>query len=204
MTDMLELYQFSERQFLEFDEIVPMRLNKNRNVVSPKLYFLLMTICGQVESLMKSTCKKLDMYNPKDNFPKRYSKLCQGQNVMKKQSVQTVTTREIIKPFAKTGNNTPPWWNSYNQVKHEVPKGLKDATMKNTIHALGGLYLLLNFYKSTHTKRPKDALDPQYWLHDITARQTGLEIPRKCGYVPDKDYSSNLFILKSHFMTSEI
>ena len=41
MTDMLELYQFSERQFLEFDEIVPMRLNKNRNVVSPKPIFSL-------------------------------------------------------------------------------------------------------------------------------------------------------------------
>ena len=27
MTDMQELYQFTERQFLEFDEIVPMRLN---------------------------------------------------------------------------------------------------------------------------------------------------------------------------------
>ena len=94
------------------------------------------------------------MYNPKDNFPKRYSKLCQGQNVMKKQSVQTVTTREIIKPFAKTGNNTPSWWNSYNQVKHEVPKSLKDATMKNTIHALGRTvpaveFLQINPYKKT-------------------------------------------------------
>ena len=51
MTDMQELYRFTERQFLEFDEIVPMRLNRNGDTVSPRLYFLLMTICGQVESI---------------------------------------------------------------------------------------------------------------------------------------------------------
>ena len=90
MADMQELYQFTERQFLEFDEIVPMRLNRKGDTVSPKLYFLLMTICGQVESVTGCICKSLDIRAKCDKFGVLYKKLCEELGAINEQSVQTV------------------------------------------------------------------------------------------------------------------
>ena len=199
MTDMQELYRFTERQFLEFDEIVPMRLNRKGDTVSPKLYFLLMTICGQVESVTGRICKSLDIRAESDTFSALYKKLCEEFSTTKEQSVQTVMTREVIRPFGETENDTPSWWTSYNKVKHDIPKGIERATVRHTIHALGGLYLLLNFYQSIPCNNPKDILDAENWF-------SGNPTPRlpsnRFGYVPDVDYKSSLFILKSHFMQS--
>ena len=107
MTDMQELYQFTERQFLEFDEIVPMRLNRKGDTVSPKLYFLLMTICGQVESVTGLFCKSLDIRAECDKFGVLYKKLCEEFSAIKEQSVQTVMTREVIRPFGGNEKRYP-------------------------------------------------------------------------------------------------
>ena len=199
MADMRELYQLTERQFLEFDEIVPMRLNRKGDTVSPKLYFLLMTICGQVESVTGRICKSLNIRAEKDNFSSLYKKLCEEFSAIREQSVQIVMTHEAIHPFAKTKNDTPSWWTSYNKVKHDIPKGIERATARHTIHALGGLYLLLNLYKSIPCNNPKDILDAKSWF-------SGNPMPPlpsdRFGYVPNTDQKSSLFILKSHFLQS--
>ena len=117
---------------MKFDEIVPMRLNKRMGTVSPKLYFLLMIICGQVESVVIRICKYLDMYNGKSTFSTCYQKLHVRSDVLERQSVQVTTTREIIKPFVQTKKGTPLWWRSYNKVKHTIPEGIEHATVKNT------------------------------------------------------------------------
>ena len=201
-TDMCHLYQFTESEFLEFDKIVPMRLNTNMMVVSPKLYFLLMTICGQIESLVACICKDLDMYKNGEKFAACYKKLLEKSNVIENQSVQIVTTRNIIKPFAKTKNDTPSWWTSYNKVKHTIPKGIEYATMENTLHALGGLYLLLILHRLVPDKTPNDILDKQYWAHDSTMPFLLSDYLPRFNYIQDKDYISNLFFLKSYFVPS--
>ena len=185
---------------MEFDKIVPMRLNKEMSAVSPKLYFLLMTICGQIESVVIHICKDLNMYNDKGGFSACYKNLCEKSDVIEKQSVQIVTTREIIRPFGKTENGTPSWWASYNKVKHTIPEGIEHATVKNTVYALGGLYLLLNIYKLIHDRRPKDILDRKCWYHNRKLPILLSEDIDKSGDVQDIDYKSNLFILKSYFL----
>ena len=202
-TDMQHLYQFTEGEFLEFDKVVPMRLNKEMDTVSPKLYFLLMTICGQIESIVIRICKDLDMYNDKGGFSACYKNLCDTSDVMAKQSVQIITTREIIRPFGKAENNTPSWWTSYNKVKHAIPEGIEHATVKNTVCALSGLYLLLNLYKLIPSRRPKDILCTQYWFYDRPMLMPLSNNINRSDYVLDIDYKSNLFILKSHFIPSD-
>ena len=201
--EMQELYKFTEGEFLEFDKIVPMRLNKKMNAVSPKLYFLLMSICGQIESVAINICKNLDMYDKDDKFAACYKKLCNESDVMESQSVQIVTTRCIIRPFTKTKNDTPSWWTSYNKVKHEIPSGIEHATVKNTVHALGGLYLLLNIYESSLQKNPKGILDKHHWVDKNVVQPTLLNKIKRISNVPEKDPNSNLFILKKHFMESD-
>ena len=199
MTDMQELYRLTEKQFLEFDEIVPMRLNKKGDTVSPKLYFLLMTICGQVESLTGCICKHCDIRVKKDMFSKRYKKLREKSSAIEKQSVQVVMTRETLCPFGETESDTPSWWTAYNKVKHKIPEGLERATVRHTVNALGGLYLLLNFYQSIPRSNPKAILDAKNWFpSNLVPKLPSTQL----GYVPDRDYKSELFVLKSHFMQS--
>ena len=200
MTDMQELYRFTERQFLEFDEIVPMRLNKEGNVVSPKLYFLLMAVCGQVESVTRHICKELGIPVKKnDGFSTLYNKLCGKFSLIKEQSVQIVMTRDVIRPFGETEKDIPSWWTSYNNVKHKIPEGMEHATARQTIYALGGLYLLMNLYQSL-PRNPKDVLNVDNWFFGNNPMQ---RLPsNRFGHVPDVDYKSGLFILKSHFVQS--
>lgn len=199
MKDMHELYQFTERQFLEFDEIVPMRLNREGKTVSPKLYFLLMTICGQVESLTRRICQSLDIGKENDTFRAHYEKLHEEFSTIKELSVQTITTCEIIRPFEETENTVPLWWTSYNKVKHEIPKGIERATVRNTVHALGGLYLLLYIYKSIPCNDPRDILDTNHWF---PSNQMVRLSSYRFGQVPNVDYKSSLFVLKNHFIQS--
>ena len=104
MADMQELYRFTERQFLEFDEIVPMRLNKEGNVVSPKLYFLLMAVCGQVESVTRHICKELGIPVKKnDGFGTLYNKLRGKFSLIKEQSVQIVMNPRCDPPLWRNG-----------------------------------------------------------------------------------------------------
>ena len=197
ITEMRYLYQFTEREFLEFDKIVPIRFNPTMSAVSPKLYFLLMTICGQIESTVIHICKNLDMYKKNEKFVTCYGKLLEESDIIERQSVEIATTRQIIKPFIKTDNYVPSWWTSYNKVKHTIPKGIEHATVKNTVHALAGLYLLMTFHGSIPIKLPKDILNTQYWIHDHTMKH----IPNRhnISFIPEKYRISTLFILKSHF-----
>ena len=204
VAEMQEMYRFTEGEFLKFDEVVPMRLNKEMTTVSPKLYFLLMTICGQVESVVIRICEDLGIiHKSKSAFFTCYQKLHENSDVVKRQSVQVAPTREIIKPFIHAKGDPPLWWTSYNKVKHTIPEGIEHATVENTLHALGGLHLLLNLYKSIPYRHPIGIFDTQNWIHD---RTMPAQLSSRIGWlscVPDKDYKSDLFILKSHFMPSD-
>ena len=59
-----------------------------------------------------------------------------------------LTEYGVIYPFKKFNtNNIPDWWKSYNHVKHEWFECIDEATLKNNIEALTGLFMLNILYK---------------------------------------------------------
>lgn len=53
-------------------------------------------------------------------------------------------------PFKEFKNNRiPDWWNAYNHVKHEWFDRIQEATLKNTIEALAGLFILNILHKES-------------------------------------------------------
>jgi len=50
------------------------------------------------------------------------------------------TTLVPFSEFAK--NNRPNWWKTYTELKHYSIERIEDATMKNTLEALAGLFIL--------------------------------------------------------------
>ena len=52
-----------------------------------------------------------------------------------------------IHPFRQFKNNkSPDWWISYNRVKHDYHKNIKEAKLINVLNGLGGLLLLNTFH----------------------------------------------------------
>lgn len=46
-------------------------------------------------------------------------------------------------------NKVPKWWTAYNHGKHQWFKRIEEATLENTINALGGLFVLIILHKGS-------------------------------------------------------
>jgi hypothetical protein len=67
-------------------------------------------------------------------------------NKYKMLSVQKLAPKEmattIISPFLLEQQNTPKWWQAYNDTKHDLPEGAYNGTIGNVMNALGALTIL--------------------------------------------------------------
>ena len=209
--DMMGLYRYTERQFLEFDEIVPMITNQH-SINSPKLYFLLLTTCGQIESVMNKICENLYGISEEEfKFYKSYKKLNENK-VLDHLSVKVMKTNCICRPFVDTSRpfskpgsffSKPRhkleinWWESYNDAKHKIPTGMKHGTISNTVSALAALYLLLNFFISIPSKESKSILKLDRWR--LNVEPWYIESSHLIPNIITKNSNSNLFALKQFF-----
>jgi len=122
---------------------------KNIDTYSQKLYEILLRSCTEIESLCKLVFKKNGV-NLKKNEKNiiRYSDLncpmklsdyeikCYGYDI------------DFFKPFGafseqKRENRSPIWYKEYNDIKHNRFENFKSASLKNSIHALGGVFVIL-------------------------------------------------------------
>lgn len=64
-----------------------------------------------------------------------------------------LTNYGTCRPFEgfldEENNKIPKWWDSYNHVKHGWYVNIREATLKNTIEALAGLFVLNILHKET-------------------------------------------------------
>jgi len=157
---MKDLYHATETQLLEFDEIVPMRTN-SWNVNSPRLYFLLLTTCGQIEAISKKITKELRLYKKGDDFKQTFNKL-NTNKILEIQSVELKFSGKTIKPFSNKHEGNF-WWLSHNKAKHELPEGMKYGNIKNVVYALSALFCLMHILEKIPSKEKKVILEYQYW-----------------------------------------
>lgn len=190
---MREIYRATEDQFLEFSEIVPFETNE-WSVNSPRLYFLLLTICGQVESLMKKICSEVKIEPEKEDFP-NYYKILNKDNVLGLQKLVLTQIDQPIKPF---NENNPEhfWWISHNKAKHDLPGGILYGTIKNVIYALGGLFTLHDILSKMPYENKEQILTSKYWATQVPIIVASSMLGRERYYNPS---FSKLFISHSHF-----
>jgi len=193
ISKMREIYQATERQFLEFNEVVPFETNE-WSVNSPKLYFILLTTCGQIESLMKKISNNLNIKLEKEDFPNYYEKINQ-KKVLSKQTIVLIKTEKIIHPFFEDSSDHF-WWISHNKAKHELPEGILHGTINNVIHALAALFALHNVIGHIPVENPTMILESKYWeTHEPIRVSETLTRPRRY-YNPG---DSKLFISHTHY-----
>ena len=191
---MLEIYLNTEKQFLEFNEWVPMETNK-LSVNSPRLYSLLITSCGQVEALMKKICESIDIIPKKKNFPEYY-KILNSQGMLGLQSITVYNTGKNFRPFNEN-NEEHFWWKSHNDAKHELPEGILKGTIENVLYALAAINILQKIFLSIPLDDDaQKILDPKYWMNTEPIKTADAQLHPERYSSP---YGSKIFLNENSF-----
>lgn len=131
------LYVESEREFTEFSNIIPVARNP-REVYSPRLWAILQGVGSQVDGMLKLLIDEFNLRVKSKKFPA----MCKALNKGGMLAAQKITLKEKIEPFNPFAEDNPAWWTAYNATKHDLPDGVYEATLGNTIQALGALFIL--------------------------------------------------------------
>ena len=104
---------------------------------------LLLAIGSEVDVLCKVMCEKIDNGAKRENINDYRACLTAHTQI----SAEEVLIRRHSLAFKlwndwSTGMN-PPWWRSYNNVKHERDKHFPEASLENCANAISGLFAVV-------------------------------------------------------------
>lgn len=106
-------------------------------------------ICG----FNQEDFKKISMY---------YEKIMKDpffKNIMDEETIY-IYKKINIKPFDKWDEkNSPQWWESYNDVKHERVAKYKNGNLENVLYALSALYILERYKIKDIANKTNESLD---------------------------------------------
>jgi hypothetical protein len=83
-----------------------------------------------------------------------------------------------FKPWSNwAGQQNPLWWRSYNNVKHERDAHFGEATLKNSLNALGALLILIyHYYSRKLSTVPGQPLSPKDTMRELDPESTLLRL----------------------------
>lgn len=152
----------------------------NNNAFSVKYLQLILSICGEIDSICKTFCKRLDENLDLNTAGIReYIPILQtNYPTFAAETVQVLGYRyKELQPWKSIAKGyVPNWWSCYNAVKHHRDEkgNYKLANQKNAIEALSALYILIEYWAAKNFVVSKeDAVnrlnpDPNehtmYWL----------------------------------------
>lgn len=170
LLEMQKLYTNLEYEFLLFNEIIPYAHNPI-DVYSPKLVNILQSIGPQIYGMFKMMTDQLDIQSKNFKFPDYFDSI-NNHTLLSNQSIILIETNQILEPFEENKTDYD-WWNAYNKVKHELPKGIFETKYKDVIYSLGALYILHHIADTIQrNKNPiiedADITDSINWLSVLT------------------------------------
>lgn len=140
---------FSYSPYCEIDQC-------NDNAFSVKYLQLLLSVCGEIDSICKTFCKVLD-----NDFDPDTAGIDNYISILRKEypTFATETVRLLnykyrnVQPWKSIAHGyTPSWWQDYNAIKHHRDQerngkaNYKYANQKNVVDALCALYVLLEYW----------------------------------------------------------
>ncbi|MBI1829376.1 MAG: hypothetical protein HY222_03300 [Thaumarchaeota archaeon] len=159
---MRKFFEDTERQFVELSQIIP--LDNSPNTYSPRLYSILNFTCGQIENMLRMICDKLELKYENEDFPHYYNAL-NIQGMLESQKVVYREIKDPIQPFVIRSDNSPDWWKGHNKTKHDLPEGIIEGNIGNTLNALAGLCALhhIAYYTATMQEHLDQLLMKENW-----------------------------------------
>lgn len=138
LPEMEPFYRDAERQFLEFNEIIPIEKNPTTEIYSPRFFNMIHTFGSQIDSMLQILLKDLGIKPKSRSFPDYYDAL-NVNGMLSYQKVRCTLDRSVVQPFK---DPKPDWWNKYNKAKHELPFGPEAIRLNHIVDMLAGLYVL--------------------------------------------------------------
>lgn len=176
----LESDFFSYSPYCEID-------TANDHTFSIKYLQLLLSVCGEIDSICKTFCKALDgsLDTDKAGILEYIPVLLQNYPTFAGETVRVLGHRyREMQPWKNIANGyVPNWWSRYNAVKHhrDEKENYKHANQKNTIEALSALYILLEYWAAKNFLPDKDIAikqlnaDPnEHTMFRLTSRHLNL------------------------------
>jgi hypothetical protein len=157
-------YKSLEEDFIKYLRFVPLA-DEHDNVWSLHLGDLLIRIGSILDSFFRRAIfsHELDTAtNIKKHRAKNALKINMGTYREVFDSFYGLSSKKIyerrtfksLTPFSNWSlNKSPDWWEVYNNVKHDRFENKKEATLKSTLNALGGLFLLKNYFQKKNHYR---------------------------------------------------
>lgn len=153
---------FSYRPYCEIDQC-------NDNTFSVKYLQLLLSVCGEIDSICKTFCKLLeDDFDPgKAGIDDYITILYEKYPTFATEKVKIVDAKyREVQPWRSIARGyTPNWWKDYNAVKHHRDQerngkaNYKYANQKNVIEALSALYVLIEYWAAENFVITKEEAD---------------------------------------------
>lgn len=123
-----------------FVEFVP----ANYKCHSVEMVRLLLSAGSEVDVVAKAICYKLEPDKNPQNI-NQYKAILK-KHIPKLPSYMLSMPRFglDLKPWTNwRGSKNPDWWTDHNRIKHDRTNNFNKAHLKNTLNAVGGLFLLL-------------------------------------------------------------
>lgn len=120
---------------------------KNFKTFSLELSRLLVSACGEVDSVLKQICERHSQINRKKWDINVYQTEIQAAYPnFSRASVSIPRYGLSLEPWSNWTRNppsNPKWWRGHNGIKHNRPEEFEKGNLKNTLNALAGLYIAL-------------------------------------------------------------
>jgi len=148
-----EVYKSLEEDFINYLRFVPLA-DEHDNVWSLHLGDLLIRIGSILDSFFRraifstvlNTATNISTYRTLNDLRINmgtYREVFDPFYGLSSKKIYELRTFKSLTPFSNwSSNRSPDWWEAYNHVKHDRFKNKKEATLKSTLNALGGLFLL--------------------------------------------------------------
>ena len=133
LKNLKRLHRDSEKQLLEFNEIVPYEHNP-ANVYSPKLVNLLLTVGPQIENLTDLIIIQLQL-SPEGNGLSSRIKELDKDGVLSSFEITSMPQNTQFHPFTEDFS----WWEIYNKTKHDLSRSQFEITYLSVINSLAVL-----------------------------------------------------------------
>lgn len=151
----LESDFFSYSPYCEID-------TANDNAFSIKYLQLLLSVCGEIDSICKTFCKTQDDHfnSEKAGMSDYIPVLLQSYPTFAGETVRVLGYHyREMQPWKSIATGyIPNWWSRYNAVKHhrDEKENYKHANQKNAIEALSALYILIEYWAAKNFLPDKD------------------------------------------------
>lgn len=164
LENLQKLHVDLEKQMLNFDEVIPFERQRTAQIYSPRLLNM-MLVCGvQIESITKLVSRRCSF-----NYDNLRSSIhtINEKAVLSNFKIVSIPHKLQFTPFT----NDLEWWESYNELKHELQEKQFKITytrVMDAFAALAALHCLADQLLIVFVEDISKVLDRQNWKSDST------------------------------------